>query len=788
MRASSLAVCLALGALCAAACTKTDDPDGGPISATCAATSECSGGNVCVVDTCRPPGTIQGNGACGATRDCASGLYCEPLMGKCMAGGSGITGSACADDAQCLPGLRCETNGIAGVCTNGGSVELGESCVRSSECLAGLYCALGGSCQPFKTAFNPQSSLNCVAEPTFRSFFEVPRTGLPRDFFRLPYPNDIRVSTTQKLDLSDLPRAGATILGVDLVDLYADTLVEDFDGFSTMGQVYFRFSQPIDFGFFDANALAGAKFVDLTTGEPLLAIGYGFGGPRGRFMCENVLTVGAQPTTAPLVAGHTYGVVLTTAAVRAMAGGAAPAQDADLTAVLGASRPGDAALGKAWDDYAKLRAWLPTEGITTAQVVNAAVFTVADPTATMKKLAAATLAQPAPVLSSLFQCGGAGTDPCDDGTAARRCGGDDPDFVEIHGKIKLPIFQSGTAPYLKPADGGAINVVSGTVTKVRDEEVCFALTIPKGTAPTAGWPLVVYGHGTGGSFRSFIADGVAGKLAQSTPRMAVFSIDAVGHGARRGASTTSPDQLVFNVANPRAARDNFLQGAADVITALRLPAATVAGAWSGPALKFPATVAYFGHSQGATHGSLALPFTDAAGAYVMSGAGANLSVSVLAKTSPSSYAAALRLVLLENVDAQHPILALWQNFFDRADPANYAPLLLRAPATGHMPKHLLMTWGKGDTYTPGGALKSMAVITGLAATAPIIEDLGDVPDEKDLVPRPITRTHGNVTAVYVQYQPSGYDGHFVAWRNPSALGDVAAFLGSYFATGTPIIP
>jgi hypothetical protein len=349
--------------------------------------------------------------------------------------------------------------------------------------------------------------------------------------------------------------------------------------------------------------------------------------------------------------------------------------------MLGTSRPGDAALGAAWDEHARLRSFLTSEGIAAGTVVNAAVFTVADPTATMQKLATAVAGGPAPVLSSLFQCGGPGTDACDDGTPARRCGADDPDFVEIHGKIKLPIFQGGTPPYLTPADGGAINLPGGNPTKVRDEEVCFALTLPRGTAPEAGWPLVVYGHGTGGSFRSFISDGVAAQLARATPKMAVFSIDSIQHGARRGASTTSPDLLVFNVANPRAARDNFLQGAADLLSAFRVPAATLSGTWTGPALKFPATVAYYGHSQGATHGSLALPFTDDARAAVLSGAGANLTSSLLSKTSPSDYGEALRFLFLEPLDGSYPMMVLWQQFFDRADPANYNPLILRARAT-----------------------------------------------------------------------------------------------------------
>ena len=48
------------------------------------------------------------------------------------------------------------------------------------------------------------------------------------------------------------------------------------------------------------------------------------------------------------------------------------------------------------------------------------------------------------------------------------------------------------------------------------------------------------------------------------------------------------------------------------------------------------------------------------------------------------------------------------------------------------------------------------------------------------------------TGVVAQYMPGGagggYDGHFVALREPAAIADWSAFLQSYFATGTPAVP
>ena len=39
-----------------------------------------------------------------------------------------------------------------------------------------------------------------------------------------------------------------------------------------------------------------------------------------------------------------------------------------------------------------------------------------------------------------------------------------------------------------------------------------------------------------------------------------------------------------------------------------------------------------------------------------------------------------------------------------------------------------------------------------------------------------------------QYQPGSTDGHFVASMNAAAVSDWTAFLQSYIATGTPVIP
>ena len=163
----------------------------------------------------------------------------------------------------------------------------------------------------------------------------------------------------------------------------------------------------------------------------------------------------------------------------------------------------------------------------------------------------------------------------------------------------------------------------------------MALTVPKGSPmPAGGWPLLVYAHGTGGSFRSHVPEGVAARMA--AVGVAVLGIDQVEHGTRRGASQESPDNLFYNFANPAAARGNPLQGAADQVSLVRfatgfdLPAAqspTQAEIKIGP-------LAFWGHSQGATEGGIAMPYTSGVCGAVMSGQGASLMDALVTKTNP----------------------------------------------------------------------------------------------------------------------------------------------------------
>jgi hypothetical protein len=155
---------------------------------------------------------------------------------------------------------------------------------------------------------------------------------------------------------------------------------------------------------------------------------------------------------------------------------------------------------------------------------------------------------------------------------------------------------------------------------------------------------------------------------------------------------------------------------------------------------------------------------------------------------PVNIGAGMAFLIGEPLDAEHPVMTIFQSFFDRSDPLNYNPLIVTAPPATIPSKHVYMSWGKGDTYTPRSTLDANARSLGLAPAGTLIEDYGTPPITRPVTANVMGGDDVKRTAAVVQYQPGGYDGHFVATQNPAAVTDWTAFLQSYLAGGNPTIP
>lgn len=769
----------------------------------CLDTAECRAGLVCLEEVCGAAGDVTAGQPCELTAQCEAGLFCNALTASCEASGEAGLGEECGTPAECESGWVCRPQGFSGECVAGWELDVGASCGATTDCLAGLNCA--------SDPLSPEAGKVCVAGPgglvmpwtgaecttdegAFRAYFEVPDGAPLADFYRHPYPSDVRLKDGRPV-LDGHPTPGDGLLGVDIVQKYLDAIEATQEGFSPNSTVYLRFSKSVDLESLKGDGRP-VMLVNIDPDSPgygdMQAFSWFASTGRNRYICPNFMAL--RPANGkPLAGGTTYAMVLSTA-VKDSTGGTI-VRDADFEAMLAETRP-DGVLGAAWDAYGPLRAYLADAAVSPpaeAEVAFAAVFTTGQPTGEMSALATAAAAD-LPTVSALTRCDAATVSPCDDGLEGdahvRGCFGEETSFAEVHGKISLPVFQAGEAPYL--VSGGAADP-----TVKRREDVCFAMSVPKDSPPPTGWPVLLVAHGTGGNFRGHLDDLAPGlteiDIDGTAVKFVTLGWDQVLHHTRRGMSEKHPNGLVYNYANPDAALGNFLQGGAEISAIVSWVASnplTAEVSPTGEAIPLDAAQIWFlGHSQGGTTGPLVLPFESRIRGAVLSGAGAGLAHALLGKTSPVNSPEALKLVLQDaSVGENHPVISLLQGYFDRVDPLNFAGMMTWRSEQGvSFPKHVFHTHGVTDTFTPPAALDTMAVALRATYVEPMVDPITGV----TTAPAPVS---GNLAVEAVpysvlgrQYEPAGYDGHFVLFREAAAQGDLAEFLGTGVVSGVPEI-
>lgn len=790
------------------------DVTGKGVGEPCSGDGDCRRGLACRSGRCAPLGETAEGQACLLSAECAAGLHCA-TSGACSPAGRGAVGAVCASGADCEPGAVCLAGGFVGTCVAAGAGDVGAACEARADCLAGLRCAADGTCQAGSARFGAPvfAGADCAAadEETGppRPYFEVARPSRPsRDFYRLPFPNDARL-VDGRVDLSGHPRPLAEADGEGVVARLLDALEADATGWSTNPTLFFRFSTWID----TASVVAGGegktvRMVDLTEGSAdwgqELDLGWYASTGRDKYLCGNSLRL-HRPWSRPLKPGAIYGVVLLSglrAATTKDADGAERpgvplVRDADFDAVLGSARPSDATLGRVWEAYAPLRAWIASGAVDGAEVVGGTVFTTARVRDGLPRLRAAVDARPAPAFSAWTTCGQGATSPCDDGLAgaahARGCFDASTDFYELHARVALPVFQEGERPYLTPGGGGGVRFDGDAARVVGEESVCVALTIPKGLdAPPAGWPVVLYAHGTGSSFRGHVSEGLADWLTRvddaGPPQgLAVVGWDQVMHGPRRH-SDFPPEVLMYGSANPRATLGNLWQAASDELAMVRALRAAVVPAEASPTgaeIRFDVAHLYFlGHSQGGGGGSLALPWEPDVPVAIYGGTGGGLALSLVGRSAPVPFVEGVKAALHEpQVGATHPVLALLQAYLDPVDPLNYAALQFAFPEPGLTRRHVLYLYGQGDRSAPPDGLAALASAMYTTLAEPVLDDIGGVAT----APPPIQGNWAGTTGVTAQYAPAGYDGHLVLFEHAKARRQVRAFLSTALGDGAPTL-
>ncbi len=807
---------------------------------TCATSGDCRLGLSCESGTCKAVGKTPKNGACLLSAECAAGLQCG-WAGFCVDAGEGDVGTECSSTSNCKQGLFCNLMSLSGVCTAQSATagDLGAPCAKSVDCMNGLICSPARKlCVPGSLTLNPDlyPGVECNDEgddaAPFQAVVEMPKDSTYTDFYTLPFPNDL-LKKNGHIDVSKHPTPGVGFVGFDAIAGVKEEIGKEMTGFGLTTAIYIRFTRPLDPAsvsdpttFLTDGPSAAIKLIDLKTGQQIGPLTAKFHPDRNKYICRNWLYVHTRWSEL-LQPGNTYALVVTDGVrpdPKKVPGTTTPAMAPYLKMLTSETAPIDATQVPAWKTYQPLRNWLKGAGASVLpHLIGATQFTTWEPRTWTQQLATAANSALAPSIkdNQWTLCEAGTKSPCADpafagpGTDARNCPAQvSKNYYEFHARIILPSYQEGTLPYQGEGSGG--NLYLGTDGKPTPHDfkpVCMALTIPKNTTmPVTGWPLIVMAHGTGGNMRSMAAsfgDVVSSVQAPNgqSVHFATLGIDQPMHFDRRGGGvTTDPGPLFYNFANPKAARGNFYQGAADNYSLFRWAKNFNGPLTSGVSAKFDwNTFVFFGHSQGSTTGPMFLPYQadpPLAGT-ILSGCGGSLPYGLLGKKKPYDASVGLRIGMQEMaLDEQHPALNLLQYYFEASDPLLYAPQLAWQPAQGKG-IHVLHTYGHGDSYTPTDTSRIFAgALHGVAAQsvqpAPTwfdaMLDLGVTVVTTFPISGNITTSGKPLTVVTLQalndaansMSGAPYDGHFVLFDDKTLQHEGLAFLAS-LGQGAPVV-
>jgi len=372
-------------------------------------------------------------------------------------------------------------------------------------------------------------------------------------YYDFPTTSDLRLTATGAPDVAGFPAVQAILRPVK-------TLVGLRQGYPVTPGCFFRFDAALG----EREALAP---IAAAAQSPLWLIDVDPRSPeRGRlfptvatvppvdgYVPENLLAIAAMPGVV-LHPNRTYAFVvrrqLRDARGELLGQPLALAQLRDGEIPSGQRGAAAAAL------YAPLWETLRQRGFDGADVAAASVFTTGDVVAELADLTARLVDRYDVTISDLQ------VDP-DDGASHER-------FCELHASVRMPQFQKGVPPYNR--DGLFLYGDDGLPVEQRQENVPISINLPLTTMPDAGYPMVLYFHGTGG-LSTQVVDRGAVTQANGTPSKGegpAHVLAAHGIATIAAALPLNPERLAvgpgtsmrsyLNLNNLAAYPDTFRQG------------------------------------------------------------------------------------------------------------------------------------------------------------------------------------------------------------------------------------
>ncbi len=612
----------------------------------------------------------------------------------------------------------------------------------------------------------------------------------------MPHPSDHRRDDTGKPDWTDFPDPNR----VDLLDDYLD-IIADLDGHGLSSPIFIRFDAPLD-----SNAIPlqpaptrtssdRIQLVDITPSSPE----YGRRRPVRWQWWNDAQTYVPNQTLAvapawgfPLRESTIYALILT----KNLTGeDGAPIQTPGLLTALLEGENEDScentAVPSDWlDAYSPLRAFLDSDSDLKERIGAATVFTTQSLSDDLEAIRA-TLQEDGPTYTpNTWKTLGENGETWE-AKSYKWTSRSTVDFFLLEGRLTVPNYQVGSIPYDR---NGQLNIVEGIPTPVAQENIRFTLTIPSTPPPGDAecFPIIEYAHGTTGSAYSMV-DETSGRLAARG--LAAISIDMPLHGERDGGRTFDKNAASFNFINPDSARSMFRQAAIDTfsLTAFINNGLTIEASSSptGEAICFDTTkIGYFGHSQGGLSGSIAAAYENDISAWVISGAGGGLGITVQERKDFADFEELVKFLLQipeeEELTELHPVHSVIQTAVEITDPLNYARLWQAAHSdAGTIGPHLLITSGCLDEQTPFRSSNALA----LAASVPLLEPVAvEIPEYQWLglpyASAPLAaNSSSGATQGYLQWcgaiTSAHLSNHFVIFNRPEAIHASMRFLESW---------
>jgi hypothetical protein len=607
-------------------------------------------------------------------------------------------------------------------------------------------------------------------------------------FFHFPFPSDLRLTKGGRPDLTGFPDPHASEILRAVLKLAGQR-----PGFPTMPVAHFQLTDaPKAHKQTDViPALPDSPVllleIDSATLHPTVAHTL----PADSYIPPNILAVAPQPGVV-LPAGRTFAFVL----LRSLQ----DKQEQPLGIPLAfnqlkhGEQPEGARSKEVVELYKPLWPALDAAKIDREAVAGATVFTTGDVVEETARMAAALIKQHTPKITSL----------------ELDKDGDHTDYCEIVGLITYPQFQRGKPPFdtegLFELDG------AGVPKKQREEEARVVITLPKQKMPDAGYPLMIYFHGT---------KGVPAQLVDR-PWIGQGPASLVGPLGVAGAASSlplNPERLpggtkfaYLNLVNLPAFRDTFRQGAlesalfVEALRRLSIPVSALEGC-AGPELPSGASafklsvdrVALMGQSMGAAYANMVGGILKEVGAVVPTGSGGYYPFYMFRTSAIPGTAIGPMLGIYGLTDFTHPVIHTLLLAWEGADPMVYAARLARRPLAGHAARHIFQPVGKNDSYFNEEVFDAMAVAYGTQQAGKELwptmqESLKHHPERAGIASYPASENvaspaGGRYTGVVAQYaRPNDNDGHQVAFALDEVKHQYRCFVSSYLKNGKAVVP